>query len=236
MSDEATRYTEALQRFSGDLRMSQQVFNSMVDRGIEVQPIHRQLLLQAYLAARDLEGARRLIAEMTAAGHPPDPSIRWDMAITAARGGRTDAALAALDELHDEGSAPDAGRAPAVLSIYIAAGRFPAARAVLRGMASRDQRATDAEYVQLLRDCLDRRAIKDTRSIIDLMIMAGASPNPRLASDLVTMVARAGHTDRAIELLDRLTSAGVALPGEVLTERRLALPQHRRHRPQRALG
>jgi pentatricopeptide repeat protein len=222
VSDDVQRYTEALKRFTGDLRMTKQVFQSMKDRGVPIQPIHHQLLLKAHLDARDVDGAARVIDDMTAAGAPPDPAVRWDVAIATARAGRTDRALALLDQLDDEGVEPDPAHTPAVLGIYLAAGRFPAARAVLRRMAASGQAASDDEYATLLRDCLERRAIKDTRAIVDLMISVGRLPSPRLATDLVTMVARAGHTDRAIELLARLRDAGLDLPGEVHTELLLA--------------
>ncbi|MCH8993836.1 MAG: hypothetical protein IH959_02585 [Chloroflexi bacterium] len=41
MSDDHQRYTEALSRFSGDLRMAQHVYRSMQDRGVEPQAWRR---------------------------------------------------------------------------------------------------------------------------------------------------------------------------------------------------
>jgi hypothetical protein len=51
VSDEATRYTEALQRFSGDLRMCSRSSGPCRQRGVPVEPIHRELLLKAHLDA-----------------------------------------------------------------------------------------------------------------------------------------------------------------------------------------
>ncbi len=216
------RYTEALRRFSGDLRMTQQVFQSMRDRDVPIEERHYRLVLKAHLDGRDLQGARTILAEMQAAGIDVDAAVRWDLAIAAGRAGRTDEALALLDELHGEGLEPDPDRAPGVLAIYLSARRFPAARAIIRQMAQRGQAAADADYVRLLRDCLQRRAIKDTRTVIDLMLQVGRTPDPRLATELIAMIARAGHAERAIDLMDRLTAAGVELPGDVHTELLLA--------------
>jgi hypothetical protein len=216
------RYTEALRRFSGDLRMVKQVLASMEQRGVAVEEQHWRLVLDAHLDNRDVAGAQRVLERMQAAGVEADPGIRWDLALAAGRAGRTADALTQLDALHQEGVEPDPSHAPGVLSLYVAAGRFPAARAVARQMAQRGQAASDADYQRLLQDCLDRRAIKDTRTIVELMLQVGRAPQPRLATELVAMIARAGHTERAYELLDRLRSAGVELPGDVHTELLLA--------------
>lgn len=219
---EVARYTDAMRRFSGDLRMTKQVFASMEQRGVSIGAVHWQLLLAAHLDTRDLPGAHQVLERMRAAGVEVPASTRWDLALATARSGRTDQAIALLDALHADGLDPDERHAPGVLAIYLATGRMPAARAVLRQMAQRGQAAGDAEYDRLLRDCLDRRAIKDTRTIVDLMLQVGRAPSPRMATQLVAMIARAGHTDRARELLDRLSSAGVSLPGDVHTELFLA--------------
>src|SRR5690606_26609429 len=121
-----------------------------------------------HLDARDLAGARQILDAMRAAGVEASAGTRWDVAIATGRAGRTDDALKMLDDLHQEGAEPDAVHAPAVLQIYLAAGRYPAARAVVRQMSQRGQPAADGDYERLLRDCLDRRAIKDTRTLVDL--------------------------------------------------------------------
>jgi hypothetical protein len=63
---EGDKYGDALRRFSGDLRMSQQVFASMEQRGESVQAEHWRLLLDAHLAAKDLAGVHGVIARMCA--------------------------------------------------------------------------------------------------------------------------------------------------------------------------
>jgi pentatricopeptide repeat protein len=124
------KYLDAMRRFSGDLRMVQQVFTSMQQREVTAEEPHYRLLLKAYLDARDLAGARRILDEMRQAGHDVDTGVRWDLAIATGRAGRTDEALAMLDQLHEEGVSPDPAHASQVLGIYLAAGRHPAARAV----------------------------------------------------------------------------------------------------------
>jgi len=219
---EGDKYGDALRRFSGDLRMSQQVFASMEQRQVPIEPHHWQLLLRAHLDGRDLAGARQVVERMRAAGVDVDSSTRWQVAVATGHAGQADAALTQLDQLHGEGVEPPAEQAAGVLSIYLAAARYPAARAVVRQMAQRGQAAGDADYERLLRDCLDRRAIKDTRSLIDLMVKVGRAPAPKLATDLIAMIARAGHTQRALDLLTLLQGAGVAFPGDVHTELLLA--------------
>ncbi len=219
---ERDTYLEALRRFEGDLRMVQQVHASMDSRGVQLTADHYQLILQTHLGARDLPGAHQILSRMAEEGVTPPPAVRWEVALATARAGRTAEALQLLDQLHEDSVDPDPKHARGVLSVYLAADRFPAARAVLRQMARFGQPATAAEYTRLLRDCLDRRAIKDTKTVIDLMLQVEQRPAPGLATELVAMIARAGHTDRALELLDRLREAGVELPGDVHTELLLA--------------
>ena len=212
------KYIEAMRRFSGDLRMTRQVFESMVQRDAPVTESHWRLLLSAHLDARDLVGAREVVERMRTAGIEPDASVRWDLVVATSRSGRTDEALQLLDQLHGEGLEPPADHAAAVLGIYVTGGRFPAARAVLRQMARRGQPATANDYERILEDCLQRRAIKDTRAVVDLMLEVNRAPAPDRASQLVAMMARAGHTERAHSLLERFRDAGVAVPGDVRTD------------------
>ena len=75
MSEEQDRYTDALRRFSGDLRMSQQVFASMEQRGVPIGDEHWTLLLDAHgfaeaiarMAARTI-GPVDLVAGIEARG------------------------------------------------------------------------------------------------------------------------------------------------------------------------
>ncbi len=216
------RYVEALRRFSGDLRMARQVFDSMIQRDVEIRPEHWRLYLDAHLDHRDVGGAREVIARMQDAGVDAPQDARWRLAIAASRAGQLDAALELLDELHQQGAQPDVEHAPAVLSVYVAAARFAAARSVLRRMASHGIAASDDDYARLLEDCLQRRAIKDTLSVVALMIDVGRPPQARRAAALVTMMARAGQPDRGRELAEMLRAAHIELSAGVDDELLLA--------------
>ena len=64
--------------------------------------------------------------------------------------GTADPESAQLDQLHEEGEEPGPKHAPAVLGIYLNAGRYPAARAILRRMASHGQAAQPSDHQRLL--------------------------------------------------------------------------------------
>lgn len=212
------RYTEALRRFSGDLRMTRQVWQSMVDREVELHEGHYRLLLTAHLDGRDLDGARRVMEQMSAAGFAPDASVRWQVALATGRAGRAAEAAALLDQLREDGIEPPDHMLPSVFSVELAAGRLPAARAMLRRMAARGQSAQPAEYKALLADILDRRAIKDGKALFEAMLAAGHHPSTREVEQVVGMMARAGHTDRAEQLLALLAEKDVRIPADARNE------------------
>lgn len=209
---EEDAYAEALRRFSGDLRLMEQVVDSMHQRGVELGASHLGLLLDAYLEARDLARAEDALARLEALGVTIAPERRYGLVLASARAGRSAAALAILDRLDADRVTPGAEHAPSVLGLLLDAGRFPAARSLVRRMAARGVRALPADYQRLLVDCLRRRAVNDTFVVVDAMLGAGVLPDARLAGELVTALARSGHGPRADELVDRFAGAGVRLP------------------------
>lgn len=216
------KYTEALRRFSSDLRMARQVWHSMQDRGIQPGEQHYKLYLDAHLSGRDAKGAAEVAEQMRGAGFATDPKLRWDLALATIRGGDQAAGRAQLATLHDEGLQPPDELLPKLFSVQLTAGDLPAARATLRQMAGKGQAAQPSEYRVLFRDVMNRRAIKDGKALIDAMLKADVTPDAEDVSDLVTMMARAGHPDRAEAVASRTMQAGVALPQRALAEIGLA--------------
>jgi hypothetical protein len=213
---EEDQYTEALRRFSGDLRLMEQVVASMEQRGVALGPTHLGLLLDALLDAGDLASAEAVLARLDALGAPIDPARRYGLALASARAGRTAVALAALDRLNEERAQPGPDHAPGVLALLLDAGRFPAAQSLLRRMAARGIVAAARDYQRLLVDCLRRHAVKDTFAVTDAMLAAGVAPDAGLAGRLVATLAQHGHGTRADELADRLATAGVRLPADAI--------------------
>ncbi len=211
------RYLEAMRRFTSDLRMIQQVWQSMVDREVPLERHHWELLLKAHLDGRDLATARSIIDQMRAAGLEPAPEVRWQLAIASGRAGRSAEAIAQLDALREEGAHPPDALLPTVFSVELAAGRLQVARAHLRQMAQRKLAARPDEYQVLLTDVLSRRAIKDARALLLAMVAGGHAPSASDIDRVAEMMARAGHPDRAEALLDELHEAGVAVPGDART-------------------
>ena len=218
------RYTQALTRFAGagDLRMARSVWDSMQQRGVEPTAEHLQLMVKAHLERRDLAGAEEFLSVLRARGVEPDLETRWDIAVATGRSGKTGAALGLLDQLHEQGEEPGPRHAAGVLAVYLNADRYPAARAILRRMAALGLKAPAGDYQRLLDDCLERRAIKDARTVIDLMIESGAPPSPAQVASVAGMMARAGHPDRAKALLALAAEAGVDTDPSVRTELLLA--------------
>ena len=89
---------------------------------------------------------------------------------------------------------------------------------MLRRMAARGQSAQPAEYKALLADILDRRAIKDGKALFEAMLAAGHHPSTREVEQVVGMMARAGHTDRAEQLLALLAEKDVRIPADARNE------------------
>lgn len=207
--DEPNRYTEALRRFSGDLRMIKQVFESMQERGVSVREHQWHLLLEAHLDGRDLAGARDIMARMRAAGVEPEATVQWDVVVTLSRSGRTEEAMELVRRLEQAAVRPRADHAAAALGLFLAAGEFGRAKQALRLMVDNGLQAEPSEYQRLVGDCLRRRAINDTEDLVDLMIASGRPPTDDQANQLVTMMAGAGHPDRAVGLQERLSEVGV---------------------------
>lgn len=216
------KYTEALRRFSSDLRMARQVWQSMHDRGVAPQEQHYKLYLDAHLSGRDAKGAAEVAEQMRAAGFATDPRLRWDLALTMIRGGDQAAGREQLARLQDEGVQPPDELLPKLFSFQMSAGDLAAARATLRQMAAKGLAAQPAEYRVLFRDVLTRRAIKDGKALVDAMLKAGVTPETDDLADLVSMMARAGHPDRAELVAGLAMQAGVALPQAAVAEVGLA--------------
>lgn len=214
------RYLEALRRFAeaGDLQMARSVASSMEQRGEVLDERHYTLLLRANLVGRDAAGAQEVVARMQAAGFAAPAGVRFDMAIAAGRAGRTAEAVEQLDALHTEGVEPTLDQAAQMLGIYLRGGRVPAARALLRRMATEGRAAHAAEYQALFEDLLERRAIKDSIAQVEQMLEVGHAPSGDQGAQLVRMMAGAGHPDRAEQLLDLLWSNDVEVPVEVLAD------------------
>lgn len=220
MTDAPTdKYLEALRRFAdaGDLKMARSVARSMEQREVPLGPGHLELLLRANLAGRDAPGARQVVERMRAAGMEVDSTVRFDLAITTARSGRLADAVGELDTLHQEGLRPASGQLQELVTIHVRAGRFPAARALLRRLAAEGRGARPQDYEAMFADLHERRAIKDSIAQVETMLEAGTPPTPAQAEGLVRMMAEAGHPDRATELLDMLLAADVLSNQEVLT-------------------
>ncbi|MFT5222427.1 MAG: tetratricopeptide (TPR) repeat protein [Glaciecola sp.] len=211
VSAEQDTYAEALERFgiAGDSRMAQQVVDSMRKRGIELQQVHHQLLVTSYLKANDLANGLRRVAEMEQAGFPMDPAAKFDVAVAAAKSGRREIAARLTDELDAVGFRAGGADLARAFSLFVNLRRLPLAKALVKPMASAGIAGSAADYGVLLDDCLSRRAIKDTRATLTAMIQTKVTIDPVLATNLVAMMAKAGHAERARELLDQLAQAGV---------------------------
>lgn len=201
------RYSQALQRFSGDLRMARQVWQSMGQRGVERGPRHYRLYLEAHLAANELDAASSLLDEMTAQGIEGDAGVTWQIALAGARTGDA-GALARLDELARTTPIPDR-LLPRVLGVRVRSGNLGEARSLLHKMSRAGVVGAEADYRPLLDDVMERKAIRDAESFVTHLIAVGAGPSPQTATNLVEMMALAGHPDRGEQLLATLVDGGV---------------------------
>lgn len=205
------KYAEALRRFSSDLRMTGQVYQSMLDRGVVLQRHHYDQLLKTFLDHHDIIGVRKLLDRMVAEGHDTDPALRWRIAISTARTGATASALEQIEALRREGiDAPD-DLGPAIAGLHVSVGNLAAGRAVLRDLAARGIPGNDADYRKLFEDCVRRRAINDSLDLLATMKSVGRIPDARQATELVRAIAAGGNPDRAIEVRTTLAEAGVAV-------------------------
>jgi pentatricopeptide repeat protein len=205
---EADHYVEALRRFRGDVRMMEQVLATMIERGEPRSAAHLGLMLDEYLASRSLRKARAIIEQMQLAGHPLEARHQYDIAIAMAAAGEQDAALATFEQLVAEQRDPTAAQAAFVLSLLVAARRLQLAWPLYRRMRAREQHAERATQLLLLADCLERRAAKDTLTVVRGMLAAGhAVPAARVVAG-VRMLVGIGQLERAVELLALAAEAG----------------------------
>ena len=205
------KYADALRRFSSDLRMTGQVYQSMLDRGVVLQRHHYDRLLKTFLDHGDVIGVKKLLDRMAVEGHETDPTLRWRIAVATARSGARTAALAQIDELRAAGVEPPDELGPAIAGLHVQAGNLAAARAVLRDLAAKGIAGTDQDFRTLLGDAIRRRAINDSLDLVNTMKAVGRVPDAEQASALVTAIARGGNPDRAAEVRDALVAAGAAI-------------------------
>lgn len=214
MEDQA-RYLDAMRRFSGDPRMVAQVFASMVERGVTPQVEHWQYLLDAQLAAGDTDAADDTIKQMIAADIAVNNDQLYDVAVSAVRRGDITRAVAQFDALHQRGARPGAKHAPAVFNAFVAAKRFPAARAVLRDITQRGDAVAKDSFTPLLQDALKRRAVKDAEALVAMMLTSGHTPDDALASEIALMVCHATEPRRACTLVTELLDKNVTFSESV---------------------
>lgn len=213
--DDQARYLDAMRRFSGDPRMVSQVFASLTERGITPTAEHWNLLLDAQVTAGDTHAAEATITQMLGAGVPVNDEQLFDIGVTFARRGDLNRAIHQFDALHQRSARPGPKHAPAVFQAFVSAKRFPAARAVLRDMVQRGESIAADAYTPVLRDALQRRAVKDTEALIAMMLKQGHVPGADLANDLVVMVCHAADANRAAELVELLIARNVTFTDRV---------------------
>jgi pentatricopeptide repeat protein len=211
-------YVEALQRFRGDVRMMEQVLATMIERGAPRSEVHLGLMLDEYLAGRSLRKARAIIGQLDELGVRIDPSRQYAVAIATATSGSAAEAVEIIDRLMEDQRDPSPEQAPAVLDLMIGARRTPQAWSLFRRMRSRSQRPSPDAHLTLLIDAIQRRAAKDSVSVISSMQEAGHRiPDVRI-TPLVRMLVGIGQLERALEVLgttERAAASGqCALPGD----------------------
>lgn len=210
--EHSDRYSAALRRFSGDLRMARQVWRSMDERDVERHPVHHRLYLDALLAANEVDAASAHLEAMQAAGIPTDDAITWRLALARARSGVAGASEQ-LDELART-TPPPPSVLPRLFGIQVRAGRLGPAKATMRRMSTEGVRASDDEYRPLLHDIMERNAIKDAEALVEHLLAVDAPPSQTTAANLVTMMAESGHPDRGEQLAETLVSGGVTVRPE----------------------
>jgi pentatricopeptide repeat protein len=206
-ADEPDHYAEAMRRFRGDVRMMEQVLATMIERGEPRREIHLALMLDEYLAARSLRKARAIIDQLDELGVRIDARRQYDVAIATAASGDQAGAMVIVDRLLGEQRDPGPTQATVVLSLLVGARRTPEAWSLYRRMRSRDQHATRDVHGVLLSDALERRAAKDSLTVVRGMIAAGHEVSRSRGAALARMLVGIGQIDRALELLDLLTEA-----------------------------
>lgn len=208
--EERDHYAEAMQRFQGDVRMMEQVLATMIERGEPRRELHLVLLLDEYLAARSLRKARAIIGQLDELGIRIDPRRQFDVAIATATSGDQVGAMEMIDRLLSEQRDPGPTQSTVVLSMLVGARRTAEAWSLYRRMRSRDQEATRDAHGVLLNDALERRAAKDSLTVVRGMLAAGHEVSRTRGAALARMLVGIGQVDRALELLRLLSEAAAA--------------------------
>ncbi len=204
---EQDHYAEALQRFRGDVRLMEQVLATMIERRVPRGEIHLSLMLDQYLAGRELRKARAVISQLDEAGIALDPARRYAVALATAAAGQGAEALAIVERLAGEGHHPARDQAGAVVALLVGARRTVAAWPLYRRSAAAG-RATDRDVnLALLAEALGRRAAKDTLLVLRGMVAAGQRVPGLRATEALQMLARTGQVERGLELLELLAAA-----------------------------
>jgi len=215
---ETDHYVEALQRFRGDVRMMEQVLATMIERGAPRTAVHLGLMLDEYLAGRSLRKARAIIEQLDGLGVRLDPVRQYDVALATATSGNAAEAIGIIDRLVDEQRDPAPNQAAAVLDLMLAARRLPQAWSLFRRMRARGQQPSREAHLTLLADALQRRAAKDSVTVVGSLEAAGHPFPDGRSGPLLRMLVGLGQLDRAFEVvttLDRAATAGTAArPGD----------------------
>jgi len=210
VAEEPDHYAEAMRRFRGDVRMMEQVLATMIERGEPRREIHLALMLDEYLAARSLRKARAIIDQLDELGVRIDARRQYDVAIATATSGDQAGAMAIVDRLLEEQRDPGPTQSTVILSMLVGARRTPEAWSLYRRMRSRDQHATRDVHGVLLGDALERRAAKDSLTVVRGMLAAGHEVSRTRGAALARMLVAIGQVDRALELLGLLADAAAA--------------------------
>ncbi len=212
LAAEQDHYAEALLRFRGDVRMMEQVLASMIERRVPRGAVHLGLMLDQYLAGRELRKARAVMAQLDEAGIALDAGRRFSLALAMAAAGQASEALALVEGLTADGHQPAPDQAAAVLALLLGARRTAAAWPLYRRAAAAGRGVDRDAHLALLVDALGRRAAKDTLLVLRGMVAAGQRIPTLRAGEALRMLVRTGQVDRALELLELLAAApsGVA--------------------------
>ena len=204
---EQDHYAEALQRFRGDVRLMEQVLATMIERRVPRGEAHLSIMLDQYLAGRELRKARAIIAQLDDAGIALDPARRYAVALATAAAGQGAEALGLVERLAADGHHPARDQAHAVVALLVGARRTAAAWPLYRRSAAAGRTADRDVHLALLVDALGRRAAKDTLLVLRAMVSAGQRVPGLRATEALQMLARTGQVERGLELFDLLAAA-----------------------------
>ena len=209
---EQDHYAEALRRFRGDVRLMEQVLATMIERRVPRGEVHLSLMLDQYLAGRELRKARAVISQLDEAGIALDPARRYAVALATAAAGQGAEALAMVEHLVGEGHHPSRDQAGAVVALLVGGRRAAAAWPLYRRSTAAGRAADRDVNLALLAEALGRRAAKDTLLVLRGMVAAGQRVPAMRATEALQMLARTGQVERGLELFDLFAAA----PDEVV--------------------